>query len=1073
MEAGWLIAIVALPLFFNAFSSRIFEPDKITLLRSLALFILGAWLVKMIDTGRSSFHKDGVFNPLKSLLRIPLFIPVIVLFIVYIFSNLLSITPAVSFWGSYQRLQGTYTTFAYLIIFAALAGNLRKQIQVERIITTLIVASLPIVLYGILQHYKLDPVGWVGDTSTRISSTLGNSIFIAAYLIMVFPLTASRIVTAFQAILGESADQHASLANLARATAYVFIAALQVIALYMSGSRGPALGWLVGCFMIGLLLSLLWRKRWMTFTMVGAAAVVGLFLLVFNISGGPLEKLRSSPAIGRFGNLLNAESNSALVRRYIWEGVVKLVQEHKPLEYPDGHTDSLNPIRLVIGYGPESMYVAYNRYYLPALGQVEKRNAAPDRSHNETWDALVTMGIAGVFVYLFVFASVFYYGFKWLGLVANQKRKRLFWILYAAGGLAGAIFFSAWRGVEYLGVGLPFGIVGGLVIFLILVAAFPAYHAQPDAKETRRAMLIIGLLVAIVSHFLEINFGIAVSVTRAYFWIYTGLILLVGYILPRLETQEAVIQPSLPDPADSSPGTPRKKRRSEAMPRRRVGEVEAGKNKPWLREALVNGLLMSVILVTLGYDFIGNSSDTGSALGILWSSLATLKSTSTVSLGLLGMILVAWLVASLTLSSESWVMLVERDSVQQKKQKDWLASLAISLGISCLAGFIYWLWRSASFYSLVSMTPADIAGVLKQVDHYKALLGDYYIYLFVLLFLIASCLSLTWPVRLSFRKWYSVLTAVILLGLAIGLVNRTNLRVIQADMAFKSAEAFTQPNYWPVAIEIYQVANQLAPEEDYYYLFLGRAYIEYARSVTTVSERDGVIARAEQDLVKAQALNPLNTDHTANLGRLYSLWATYATDAATRLQRAQKSAQYFSRAVVLSPNTVRLWVEWAIVSLNSLQEPDKAYEYLQKARSIDVTYDWTYAILGDYYLFLAKNASEGVPLEQFYQKAQENYLLAISKKPAPQMKYSYLVSLAGIQTKMDLLDQAIITYQQAIDTLPNSADNWYAEQFIARLYQQKGDGQNALLHAQKALDSAPEAQRSNLQNLINELTGSP
>ena len=44
MEATWLLGLIITPLFFNIFSSRVFEPDKITTLRSLALVALVAWL---------------------------------------------------------------------------------------------------------------------------------------------------------------------------------------------------------------------------------------------------------------------------------------------------------------------------------------------------------------------------------------------------------------------------------------------------------------------------------------------------------------------------------------------------------------------------------------------------------------------------------------------------------------------------------------------------------------------------------------------------------------------------------------------------------------------------------------------------------------------------------------------------------------------------------------------------------------------------------------------------------------------------------------------------------------------
>ena len=51
MEAAWLAAVIVVPVFFNVYSSRIFEPDKITLLRSLALVILAAWLIKILEGG--------------------------------------------------------------------------------------------------------------------------------------------------------------------------------------------------------------------------------------------------------------------------------------------------------------------------------------------------------------------------------------------------------------------------------------------------------------------------------------------------------------------------------------------------------------------------------------------------------------------------------------------------------------------------------------------------------------------------------------------------------------------------------------------------------------------------------------------------------------------------------------------------------------------------------------------------------------------------------------------------------------------------------------------------------------
>ena len=51
LEAGWLAAMVVAPLFFNVFSSRVFEPDKISLVRTMALTMIVVWLVKVANGG--------------------------------------------------------------------------------------------------------------------------------------------------------------------------------------------------------------------------------------------------------------------------------------------------------------------------------------------------------------------------------------------------------------------------------------------------------------------------------------------------------------------------------------------------------------------------------------------------------------------------------------------------------------------------------------------------------------------------------------------------------------------------------------------------------------------------------------------------------------------------------------------------------------------------------------------------------------------------------------------------------------------------------------------------------------
>jgi len=202
LEAGCLLTVVITPLFFNVSSNRAFEPDKISIVRSIALIMTVAWLIKAID-GRGQRRRvagtngdGGVLNQglWQRLIRTPLILPVMLFVGSYLLSTLLSVAPRISLLGSYLRLQGTYTTFSYIIIFFLTLVTIQRQEQIDRLCNAIIFTSLPISLYGILEHYHLDPIAWGTNVTTRVTSSMGNPIFLAAYLIMVVPVTLSRII---------------------------------------------------------------------------------------------------------------------------------------------------------------------------------------------------------------------------------------------------------------------------------------------------------------------------------------------------------------------------------------------------------------------------------------------------------------------------------------------------------------------------------------------------------------------------------------------------------------------------------------------------------------------------------------------------------------------------------------------------------------------------------------------------------------------------------------------------------------------------------------------------------------
>ncbi|MBX0326552.1 hypothetical protein K2Z83_02440 [Oscillochloris sp. ZM17-4] len=556
IEACWVLALTLIPIYFNLFTARHFEPDKATTLRSLAVVASAMALIRAIELLNARGGAPPPAEPpagpgiWRRFTAIPLALPTLIYALVFLLTTATSVVPGTSFWGSYQRLQGTYTNLSYILLFVLILTTLRTRAQIERIVTITIISGVTTAGYGVLQHLRLDPLPWQGDVITRVASTLGNSIFVAAYLIMVTPLALYRLVVGlsdaraarpsdspradwlwalakgllllggvlmllsvikfgaavrtidfrywwvfpsavmcatalwwllttdfdrsggripiwpglltlvFLVIFGaqfattaaggiqasasfqdapNAADwwvwllvsigcgvagyglalflparpaQPSRLSLSIGAAASGAAAVLMVVATVFTQSRGPFLGLGAGLFVFFSLL--LWvglrraraqgadrlagRLRALLISWVGVTVLAAVFLAAFNLSDAPVfVQLREVPYLGRMGTLLEVDSGTGLVRRLIWAG--------------DAHGGGAiglitsNPLRAIIGWGPESMFVAFNPFFPPSLSDIEARGASPDRSHQAILDELVTKGLAGLLSYLFLLIS--------------------------------------------------------------------------------------------------------------------------------------------------------------------------------------------------------------------------------------------------------------------------------------------------------------------------------------------------------------------------------------------------------------------------------------------------------------------------------------------------------------------------------------------------------------------------------------------------------------------------------------------------------------------------------------------
>ena len=1281
IEASWLAAVILVPLFFNVYSSRVFEPDKITLVRSLALLMLGAWLIKWLEErGRNGDRSDRVTW------RTPLVLPTLLFAGIYVLASLLSIVPRVSIFGSYQRLQGFYSMMSYIVVFWMILMNLRRREQFERIVTVMVVTSLPIAFYGLIQHSGKDPLPWGGDVTSRVASNMGNAIFVAAYLIMTFFLTLGRLVESFRVILTEKESR---ISDILRAASYLFIAALQLIAFGFADSRGPLLGWLPGMFIFGLVGLLLLRvslhsvganteakadstadqsevqlypiqvadifkalgmsllciagagagaaaiyvlfpppqlkitlvvaaallgglvpllaaagirrtaARWLWVSWILFVFVGGIGLFLVNFSDYPkMIEMRQTGAFGRLSSLFESEGGTGKVRSLIWEGAVKLVTPHEPLQFPDGTQDGLNFLRPLIGYGPESMYVAYNRFYPPDLAHYEARNASPDRSHNETWDSFVNTGAIGFVLEQALFLSVFFYALKFIGWVPNRRAAAALIGAMVAGGIIGALGLGLAIDVNFMGAGWPGGVTAGLVLYVIAFALFhfqisPRVYAllaavlvvlvdlaifgvtftsanrmieltaatlggtaafaalyfagryifRPTVGQpiemSGHIFMIVALFGAILAHYLEISLaGIAIAATRTYFWTYAAMLVVLGmHWVPSEIVAESPVRAPVPVP-EAEPARSKKVRRTTTAASSRQAKREAQSNwSAWLGPVLALALAGALIMGTLGFLFI-NTSPTAQgprdALQLIWNSLTVRPyQNNEASYGALLMFVVTWFFGGLLTLTE-----LRRRNVIPAKDLWW--AVAVYYGTSLGVAAIYWLLQAAqllSFSSLVSNTQIrslqELAVRAQELvgfaDAISNVLTLFYAFVAVILFSLAGVLLL--EVRGRITKFASEAGLIAALPVALAvlvLVTSTNLNPIRSDIIYKQAEAIRNSGQLDLAVAHYKRARELNPTEDFYDLWLGAAFLDKAANtqatasiLTTVPTIDGLmdlsfektyqlnqadsLLAAQTVLEYARALNPLNTDHSANLARLHRRWADLkGADLPARQQELEKAAEYYKQATSLSPNNAQLWNEWALVNISLADtvrqsgNTEQADAYLADAQAkldhsleLDQLYDQTYLLRGQLARSMGNNEEAQKMFEeagklnpgsvdawgqtldtllqsQNYTAAEQSTLDFLSKNPnsLPAMR-----TLArNIYYPQNRIDEAIAAMQQVMTLNQGDPNRWDDGRVLAIMLAQAGRAQEALQAAQSILDITPEGQqRTEVQGLIDQL----
>jgi O-antigen ligase len=305
----------------------------------------------------------------------------------------LSIQPGLSFSGGGWRRFGFVAQAAVLtcamMVISDCAGSPERAMAYLR---TIALAGLPIGVYGIVQHFGLDPL--VSSTSyhsgegpftiVRPPSTLGHASYLGTFLVSVVFSSAAIAVT--------SIKKWWRIVGIASAS-------VSAAAIVVSGTRAALAGVAAG---LVLLIFRLPRARMKQVLGSGAAGVA--LLIAFALSpAGAGTRSRIHWAL---------EEPLAGARPLLWADSVRMASH-----------------RLATGFGPDTFTIAFPAYQSAALSR-----AYPDfqheSPHNVFLDTLVEQGIPGI-----AFLSLVAGAALWFGLQGSSGSVPLI----LAAGLAGAL----------------------------------------------------------------------------------------------------------------------------------------------------------------------------------------------------------------------------------------------------------------------------------------------------------------------------------------------------------------------------------------------------------------------------------------------------------------------------------------------------------------------------------------------------------------------------------------------------------------------------------------------------------
>ncbi len=299
------------------------------------------------------------------------------LLVIMFFANLFGEHPRSSFWSNFERMDGYVSlvhTYLYMIILGSVLKTSREW---SWLLNTSLVAATLVAIGGLAQYFSVTSIIEIyniGSGSARVDSTLGNSAYMAVY--MLFHIFIALWLLAKSKVM-ETKIVYASLIPF-----FVFV-------LTATGTRGTFLA-LVGGALVTVLYILFFGRgeKAQDYRRYAVGSLVGILILIAGfVTFKDTELMQSQPSLARVANIDLGED--LRIRGIIWGMAWEGIQE-----------------RPLLGWGQSNFNYVFNEKYDPRLHAQEHWF---DRAHNIFIDWLIAGGFLGLAAYLSIFFACAYY----------------------------------------------------------------------------------------------------------------------------------------------------------------------------------------------------------------------------------------------------------------------------------------------------------------------------------------------------------------------------------------------------------------------------------------------------------------------------------------------------------------------------------------------------------------------------------------------------------------------------------------------------------------------------------------